>query len=110
MATLTMDEGEWATVAVDFTGLEAPWDDLTSATVTLHAERRTPAPVTVMTPVAGALDAAGTDGKVHGAYALVPSSWTAGKYFATITISKAGSGWPQKQSLDIEVKAVAPAA
>ena len=107
-SSLSMDEGEWAEAAFDATGLEAPWDNLTGGTLTLYAERRSPT-AAVMTPVAGSLDAAGTDGKVHGAKAMIPTSWVAGRYFCTLTLTKAGDGYPQKESFDLTIREVASA-
>jgi hypothetical protein len=105
MAKLTMDEGEYATATIDLSGLPAPWDDLTGATITLSAENtKTGA---AMALVAGALDAAGADGKIHGGYAVIPTAWVAGAYFCTLEVTKVGTGWPQKQSFDLDIERVA---
>jgi phage protein U len=104
MAKLTMDEGEYATATIDLSGLPAPWDDLTGATITLSAEDK--ATGTAMALVPGVLDAAGADGKIHGGYAVIPA-WTRGTYFCTLEVVKAGTGWPQKQSFDLDIERVA---
>jgi hypothetical protein len=112
MATrLNIDEGEAAPIAVDMTGLSAPYDDLTGATITLSAERTTQ-PIATMPLIAGVLDAAGADGKIHGGFAMVPLTWITGSYFVTIEVDKIGAPdhdryWPQKQSVTLDVARVA---
>jgi hypothetical protein len=105
MAKLTMDEGEYAQATIDLTGLEAPWDDITGATLTLYAHDKTTK--TPMTPVTGVLDAPAADGKRHSGYALVPDTWPSSAYFCTLELEKAGDGYPQKQSFDLVIEPVA---
>lgn len=107
MATLKMDEGEYAPWAVDLSEITVPpWDDISGGGVTLTAERTSPSPAP-MTPVAGTLDAADAAGKVHGGGGLVPASWTAGSYTCTVEVTKPGVDLPLKDTFTLEIRKVA---
>lgn len=107
-----IDEGEAAPIALDMSGLAAPWDDLTGGVLTMSAERLSPGSRTTMALVTGELDPAGADGKIHGGKVMVPPSWTPGTYLVTLEVDVPGAAdhdeaWPQKQSFEIEIARVA---
>ncbi len=92
---ITMDQGEYQRIEVvdEFRQGEHPWDDLSGVSVSMRLRNRdTNAAVTV----AGDLDSAGPDGKIHGAGAVVPSDLAAGRYDGELVLEKAGQvGYPQ---------------
>lgn len=102
--TFTMDEGEYLRIQADYTGSEAPWDDLSGATVTMTAAVDLDSTPTFTT--AGTLDAAGSDGKIHSFGAVVPEATPVGYYVGTLTVTKAGDGYPQHEPFYLVVNAV----
>jgi hypothetical protein len=104
MITVTMDQGEYKRIEVDYLGSGTPWDDLTGCTIEMSGKLDIKSATADFT-AAGALGAANSDGKITKWGAAVPSNVVAGIYEVALTLSKSGAtfGFPQIETCKLIV-------
>ena len=100
-ARYTMDEGEDFPIRFDVVASTAPWNDLSSATVTLGM--KVSATSTLYTSTDATLDTPGQDGMIHGGYVMASPTAPAGIYRTEVQIEIPARARPIVEQLTINV-------